>query len=232
MESKNLTQNGIKKLLNGTFPVTLQVSCLLEKQPDENKLRGTLISEYGDKDTFKRIDEKGYVVPHGVRSFILDDGTLYVENPIEETLEVLPRFYVSDGVHEVQCIVRSNSHNNGNDISVLSGDGYSTIELFSYITVYEAVGSWCNGSTGIVEIDCYSITKDPANQTLIGMPVHLTSATYHKKSTVSEYEELTLTLNWCKAPRTYTGHPGLRLRNGKWILHDGEMTNDEMYSLM
>ena len=73
---------------------------------------------------------------------MLDDGTHCVKNTNEETLELLPRFYVSDGIHEVQCIVQSNSNNSANDISVLSGDGYSTIELFSFITVMKllAVG--------------------------------------------------------------------------------------------
>jgi len=50
---------------------------------------------------------------------VLDDGTHYVKNTNEETLQLLPRLYVSDGIHEVQCIVQSNSNNSANDISVL-----------------------------------------------------------------------------------------------------------------
>ena len=41
---------------------------------------------------------------------MLDDGTHCVKNTNGETLELLPRFYVSDGIHEVQCIVQSNSN--------------------------------------------------------------------------------------------------------------------------
>ena len=232
MEKETVTNDGIKKLISGLLPVTLQVSRLFEKQMSQKNLRGTLISEYGDKDSFKRVDEVGYIVPSGVRSFVLDDGSIYVENPHEEMIDVLPRFHVSDGIHEVQCIVRSTPADSGNDICVLGGDGCNTIVLYKFITIYEAVGSWCRGNTGVVEIQRYKINSVSVQRSLIGTPIALSNGKYCKLTTFCEEEEVALTLNWCNTPRTYTGGPGLRLQNGKWILHDGEMTNEESYSLI
>jgi len=230
---KAMTSDGVQKLISGLLPVTLQVSRLFKKLISQNNLRGTLISEYGDKDVFKRVvDEVGYVVPSGVRSFVLDDGSIYVENPHEEMIDVLPRFHVSDGIHEVQCIVRSTPTDGSNDICVLCGDDCDTIELYSFITIYEAVGSWCRGNTGVVEIQRYEINSASVQASLIGTPITLVNGKYYKLTTFCEEEEVALTLNWCNTPRTYTGGPGLRLQNGKWILHDEEMTNEEMYSLM
>jgi len=230
---KAMTSDGVQKLISGLLPVTLQVSRLFKKLISQNNLRGTLISEYGDKDVFKRVvDEVGYVVPSGVRSFVLDDGSIYVENPHEEMIDVLPRFHVSDGIHEVQCIVRSTPTDGSNDICVLCGDDCDTIELYSFITIYEAVGSWCRGNTGVVEIQRYEINSASVQASLIGTPITLVNGKYYKLTTFCEEEEVVLTLNWCNTPRTYTGGPGLRLQNGKWILHDEEMSNEEIYSLM